>query len=209
MRIVGTAALVLVLALAGCGSDDGEDTAAPGPVTVTETVTETETLTQPPEEPDVTCSTTGVSLTLPEQDLPAEVAEVRQRVFDAAVACDYGTLEEIALERGEGFTFSYGGGDSAAEYWRQIEEAGTERPLPMLALATILTLPFTRNEAGSYAWPTAYDESPAEEDWQALADAGLYTTEELEQMQTHGTGYLGYRTAITPDGDWQFFVAGD
>ena len=28
-------------------------------------------------------------------------------------------------------------------------------------------------------------------------------------MKTQGTGYLGYRTAITPDGDWQFFVAGD
>jgi len=28
-------------------------------------------------------------------------------------------------------------------------------------------------------------------------------------MQAQGTGYLGYRTAITADGDWQFFVAGD
>jgi hypothetical protein len=208
----GSLALVLAftLALAGCGSDDdGDDAAAPGPVTVTETVTETETVTQPPPEPEVACSTAGVRLTLPPQQLPAEVAEVRQRVFDAAVACDYETLEEIALERGEGFTFSFGGGDSAAAFWREVEEAGTERPLPMVALATILTLPYTRNEAGSYAWPTAYDESPAEADWQALADAGLYTEAELEQMQTQGTGYLGYRTAITPDGDWQFFVAGD
>ena len=36
------------------------------------------------------------------------MADVRKRVFDAAVACDYDTLEEIALEKGEGFTFSYG-----------------------------------------------------------------------------------------------------
>jgi hypothetical protein len=204
--------LVLAVALAGCGSDDdGDDAAAPGPVTVTETVTETETetVTQTPPEPEVACSTAGVRLTLPQQQLPAEVAEVRQRVFDAAVACDYETLEEIALERGEGFTFSFGGGDSAAAFWREVEEAGTERPLPMVALATVLTLPYTRNEAGSYAWPTAYDESPAAADWRALADAGLYTEAELEQMQTQGTGYLGYRTAITPDGDWQFFVAGD
>lgn len=204
--------LVLAVALAGCGSDDdGDDAAAPGPVTVTETVTETETetVTQPPPESEVVCSTAGVRLALPQQQLPAEVAEVRQRVFDAAVACDYETLEEIALERGEGFTFSFGGGDSAAAFWREVEEAGTERPLPMVALATILTLPYTRNEVGSYAWPTAYDESPADADWQALADAGLYTEAELEQMQKQGTGYLGYRTAITPDGDWQFFVAGD
>ena len=110
----------LVLALAGCGSDDGEDTAAPQPG-------DRDGDRHRDRDADAaargartsTCSTTGVRLTLPEQDLPAEVAEVRQRVFDAAVACDYGTLEQIALEQGEGFTFSYGGGDSAAEYWRE------------------------------------------------------------------------------------------
>lgn len=208
MRFLLVPAAVLALAFAGCGSDEADEAGAPSTVTVTETVVETETV--PVEtQPEVRCSTAGLRLTLPEQDLPAAVAEVRQRVFDAAVACDYETLEEIALERGEGFTFSYGASDSAAAYWREVEEAAAEQPLPMRALATILTLPYTRNEAGSYAWPTAYDESPAEADWQALADAGLYGEDVLEQMRTNGTGYLGYRTAITPDGDWQFFVAGD
>jgi hypothetical protein len=31
----------------------------------------------------------------------------------------------------------------------------------------------------------------------------------VDRMQEQNTGYLGYRTAITADGDWQFFVAGD
>jgi hypothetical protein len=79
----------------------------------------------------------------------------------------------------------------------------------MRALTAILSLPYTRNESGSYAWPTAYQESPSETDWRALVDAGLYTEEQVEQMKAGGTGYLGYRTAITADGDWQFFVAGD
>ncbi len=202
-------ALLLVLALtAGCGGDD-EEAGSTAPATVTETVTtsETETVT----EPQVECSTAGVRLTLPEQELPQAVADVRSRVFEAAVACDYETLEEIALEKGEGFTFSYGSETSAAEYWREREEAGDAEPgpKPMLALATILTTPYTRNESGSYAWPTAYQESPSEADWQALVDAGLYTQEQIDGMKTGGTGYLGYRTAITPDGDWQFFVAGD
>ena len=157
----------------------------------------------------MTCSTAGLRLTLPEQELPATVADVRKRVFDAAVACDYDTLEEIALEQGEGFTFSYGGSTDASEYWRDVEENSTEQPKPMRALATILTLPFTRNESGSYAWPTAYTESPTEEAWRDLVDAGLYTAEEVQLMQEQNTGYLGYRTAITADGDWQFFVAGD
>ena len=205
VKALALAPLVLALGLAGCGSDNGDDAASTQPVTVTETVTETVTA---PTEPEVRCSTAGLRLTLPEQDLPPAVADVRTRVFGAAVACDYDTLEQIALEQGEGFTFSYGGGDSAAAYWRQVEAAGTERPLPMLALATILTMPYTRNETGSYAWPTAYNEAPTDEAWQALVEAGLYTQEQIDSMEAAGS-YLGYRTAITPDGDWQFFVAGD
>jgi hypothetical protein len=201
--------LLLAVAVAGCGSD-GDEPAAPVTVTETVTTTTTETVTEP-AEPETECSTSGVRLTLPEQELPQAVADVRERVFGAALACDYETLEQIALEEGEGFTFSFGGGASAADFWREREDAGDAEPgpKPMLALATILTLPYTRNESGSYAWPSAYDESPTDEDWQAIVDAGLYTQEQVEQMQAGGTGYLGYRTAITPDGDWQFFVAGD
>jgi hypothetical protein len=202
------AILLAALALAGCGSEDPDEAASPEPVTVTQTVTETlPSATTAPEE-EAECSTSGLRLTLPEQELPPAVADVRERIFDAAVACDYDTLEEIALEEGEGFTFSYGAGTDASEHWREAEQSG-EEPQPMRTLATILTLPYTRNESGSYAWPTAYNESPTDEDWQALVDAGLYDAETVEQMKTQGTGYLGYRTAITPDGDWQFFVAGD
>ena len=204
MRLLLAPVLVLALALAGCGSVEADETAAPQPVTVTETVTETETV---PAEPEAACSTSGLRLTLPEQELPPDVAAVRERIFGAAVACDYETLEQIALEQGEGFTFSYGGGTSAAGHWRELEESGADEP--MRILATILTLPYTRNESGSYAWPTAYQESPTEADWQALVDAGLYSQEEIDSMQAGGSGYLGYRTAITADGDWQFYVAGD
>jgi hypothetical protein len=199
-------ALVLVVALAACGSDS-ENTADPAPETVT--VTQTETVeAQEPSEPEPGCAAAELNRVLPEEDLPQPVADVRQRVFDAALACDYEALEQIALEQGEGFTFSYGAGpdDSAAVYWRELEESGAEQPLRVLA--TILTLPHTRNESGSYAWPNAYSESPTDEAWQALVDAGLYTQEELESMKAGGM-YLGYRTAITAEGDWQFFVAGD
>ncbi len=203
-------AFVLVFALAACGSDS-EDAASPAPetVTVTETVpadTGTEPAETTPAEPD--CSTAGLRVTLEDQDLPEPVADVRQRVFDAAVACDYDTLEQIALEQGEGFTFSYGASadDSAAAHWRELEESGAEEP--MRVLATILSLPHSRNESGSYAWPSAYQEAPTDADWEALAEAGIYDQELLDQMREQGS-YLGYRTAITPDGDWQFFVAGD
>jgi hypothetical protein len=205
MRLLSAIALA-ALALVGCGSEGADEAAAPEPVTVTETVTET--LPPVTTAPEVECSTAGLRLTLPEQKLPPAVADVRKRIFDAVIACDYDTLEEIALEKGAGFTFSYGAGTDASEYWRDVEENSSEEPKPMRALATILTLPHTRNESGSYAWPTAYSENPTDEAWQALVDAGLFSQEVVDQMRAGGM-YLGYRTAITADGDWQFFVAGD
>ena len=214
--IACTALAALGLGLAGCGSDDSSESAStvttPPPAattafTITELPPPTPTDTTP--EGEGACSMSGVRLTLPDQDLPPAVAEVRTRVFDAAVACDYDTLEQIAQEQGEGFTFSYGSGTDASEYWRDLEENSADTPKPMRALATILTHPFTRNESGSYAWPTAYSENPTEDAWRDLVYSGLYSAEEVDQMQEQNTGYLGYRTAITADGDWQFFVAGD
>ena len=201
----GLLVLVLFLVLAGCGGDS-ESTAEPVPETVT--VTETETVEpEEPADPEGECSTAGLRLTLPDQELPQPVADVRERIFGAAVACDYETLEQIALEEGAGFTYTLGvEADSAAGHWRELEESGTEEP--MRILATILTLPYTRNESGSYAWPNAYNEAPTDEAWQALVDAGLYAEETVEAMKLGGS-YLGYRTAITADGDWQFFAAGD
>ena len=200
------AVLALVVALAGCGSESDE-AAAPQPVTVTVTETETETLPPPTTtEPEAGCSTSTVRATLPRQELPEPVASVRERIFAAAIACDFDSLQQIALEQGEGFTFSYGAETSAADYWRGLEESGET---PMLDLVRIISIPYTRNETGSYAWPSAYDEAPADEDWQALVDAGLYTQAEVDEMKAQNTGYLGWRTAITAEGDWQFFVAGD
>ena len=200
------AAALAVLALAGCSRDGSEEAAAPQTVTVTltETITETETALAEPEE---RCSATAAVLTLPAQDLPEPVAETRRQVFGAALDCDYERLESLA--GAEGFTFSFGTSGSPAAYWRRLEQERADEPLPLRALATILTMPATRNEAGSYAWPAAYSENPSDGAWQALVVAGLYTEEQVEQMRTQGTGYLGYRTAITPDGVWQFFVAGD
>ena len=204
----------VALALSGCGSDESNDAAPTVPATTEST---TATITEPPPttpadttpEGEGACSNASLRLTLPEQELPAPVADVRKRVFDAAVACDYDTLEQIALEQGEGFTFSYGSATDASDYWRDVEENATEQPKPMRALASILAMPVTRNETGSYAWPTAYSENPTEEAWRDLVYSGLYGADEVQQMQDQNTGYLGYRTAITADGDWQFFVAGD
>ena len=158
-------------------------------------------------ERTTTCSAAGLTTRLPKQQLPAAVARVRARIAVAAVACDYAKLQRIALEKGKGFTFSYGAERSAAAYWRRLESQRRDRPLARLV--KILSLPVTKNEAGSYAWPSAYTDKPTAADWNALVQKGVYTRVEVNRMRRSGNTYLGYRTAITRSGDWQFFVSGD
>ena len=201
-------ALLAALVLAGCGTD-ADEAAAPEPVTATVVETPLRALTDTAvPEPQGECSTAGLRTTLPEQDLPPAVAEARGAIVDGALICDYDYMEQLALFLGgDGFRFSYGEEPSAADYWRGLEENGTDEP--MRALVTILSLPHTRNESGSYVWPSAYDESATDADWQAVVDAGLYGQDEIDRMKEQGKGYLGWRTAITADGDWPFFVTGD
>jgi hypothetical protein len=151
------------------------------------------------------CSAAHLSTKLPTQKLPAAVASTRKRIVEAAVACDFAKLERIGKEKG-GFNFSYGGEKSAAAYWRAEEARGAK---PLVTLVKILGLPVTRNEAGAYAWPSAYTTHPKPADWNALVGAGLITRAEATKAQKRDNVYYGYRTAITRSGDWQFFVAGD
>lgn len=193
MRMTGRVAVALaVFGLAACGG--GTST-----VTVTQPVTVTVTETQA----GAACSASRLRIVLPDEQLPSAVADTRHRMFDAAIACDYGALQAIALEGRPGFTFSYGAETSAADYWRGEEERGG-RPLEILV--RLLAQPFTRNEAELYAWPPAYTERPTEADWNELE--GIYGRAQIDSWREMGT-YLGYRVGISPAGEWQFFVAGD
>jgi hypothetical protein len=196
-------AILVVLGLAACGGGgDGDDAAAPETATAPIDTSVQETV---PEL--TTCSATDHGLTLPKQDLPPPVAEVRERIFAAVSECDFAELEKIALEKGDDFNFSFDATqDSPAAYWRQVELNAADSP--MFVLALILTMPVTPTDAG-FAWPSAAGQKPTEADWQALLDNVLYTQQEVQSMRAAGTGYTGWRTTITADGDWQFFVEGD
>jgi hypothetical protein len=197
---------VLALLGAACGGGDGGDAAAPDTATAPAETGGGGAATETAPEL-TTCSATDHGLTLPKQDLPPAVAEVRERIFAAVSECDLAELEKIALEKGEGFNYSFGEqGGSPAAYWQQLELNAADSPMYVLAL--ILTMSVTRNEAGAYAWPAAYSENPTDAAWQEIVDAVLYTPQEIDQMRAAGS-YTGWRTAITEDGDWQFFVEGD
>jgi hypothetical protein len=157
-----------------------------------------------PAQPAARCSATGMSTRLPAQKLPKAVATMRQRIVNLAVACDYAGLQRLG-NQGQRLGFSYGRETSAAAYWKNLEG---RHGYPLATLVRILRLPVTRNEARWYAWPSAYAAHPTARDWNLLVSSGVLTQKQAAAERAQGS-YLGYRLAIRPDGDWQFFIAGD
>lgn len=145
--------------------------------------------------------------TAADEGLPVAVAAKRDAILAGADAGDH---EAVAALADEGFRYSFGGpveGGPAA-YWKEIEATTGDRPLE--DLAEILKLPYTLSQ-GYYVWPFVYDDT----DLSALSEHEVELLQpivepgELEAYAEAGSGWLGWRAGITPDGRWQFFVAGD
>ena len=173
----------LVVLAAGCG---GTET-----VTVTSTRTETETTTQTETATETVESAVG---------LPARVAETHAALLAAAESGDYEQLRPLIPDQ---FSYAFGGpqGGGPIGYWQLVEEQSGERPIEILA--RILRMPYTLSH-GTYVWPFAYDKQP--EDLTAHERKILGN---LADDFGAGSGYLGWRAGIRPDGTWTFFIAGD
>jgi hypothetical protein len=157
--------------------------------TVTETTTATTTETAEPAE-------TG---------LPTAVEKTRTDLLAAAESGDYEKLRPLVPATGFEYTFGGPVEGGAIAYWQELERTSVERPLENLA--EVLRMPYTLSR-GIYVWPFAYD----------IAEPDEITAHERELLQplgpldtlfVPGTGYLGWRAGIEPDGTWVFFVAGD
>ncbi len=153
------------------------------------------------------CSAGGVTPPPPLTGLPPPVAEMRQAIIEAAIACDFERLAVLA--RPGAFTYSFGASGDPASYWRQEEEHAD----PLRMLVHLLDRPFTTRIAGDstqYLWPRAYG-------YQAWSDVPpeakdelepLYGPADFERFARFGS-YAGARVGIDGTGDWLFFVAGD
>lgn len=170
-------------------------------------------VTESPHEAPITpapdCSAAGMSAELTHQDLPAPVADMRTRIANAAIRCDYSLLGQLALEGEDSFTYSYGEDGRPGVYWRKLERSG-EHVAAMLV--DVLEAPFCEEEVSSgglyYFWPSASCTDATDEDYDALVTEGLYTRAEIREFKRFGS-YVGYRAAISSTGDWIVYVAGD
>jgi hypothetical protein len=186
---LGLLASVAVFAAGGAGGWLlAREMLDPETATVTTAVTRTETRTE---------TTTASSL-------PEAVEETRAALLAAADARNYDALRPFLSP---GFRYTFGGpvDGGPVAYWQELERTTSERPL--VALAAILRMPYVLSR-GIYVWPFAYTVESAAD----LSDHErelLTALGELDSLFAPGTGYLGWRAGIEPDGTWVFFVAGD
>ncbi len=187
--LVPLAAIVALFA-AACG--DGGERAT--------TVTEAETVTVEAEAETVTVTEPDAGGEQRPPGLPMRVAETHAALLRAADSGDYEELRPLLPSQ---FSYTFGGpveGGPIA-YWRRVEAESGERPIEILA--RILRMPYTLSR-GTYVWPFAHDKQPDE-----LSAHERELLGDLADSFGAGSGYLGWRAGIEPDGTWSFFIAGD
>lgn len=145
--------------------------------------------------------------------LPAPVRRMRELIIEA---CQSGELEALRLLIGTGADvtrLAFGGieGDPI-EYLQQL--SGDEGGQEILAiLQEVLEAGYVHiKEEGSpemYIWPYFFA-VPIEslDNRQRVELFKLVTAGDYEDMKAYGS-YIFYRTAISPEGRWLFFLAGD
>jgi len=145
--------------------------------------------------------------------LPEPVLRMRQLIIDA---CKSGDIEKLRplIGTGEGATQLLLGeldGDPI-DFLRQI--SGDQEGYEIMAiLLEVMESGFVHLNAGTeseyYAWPYFFA-VPLEEltPPQKVELFTLLTASDYEEMKNYGA-YVFYRVAITPEGRWLFFVAGD
>lgn len=137
--------------------------------------------------------------------LPTAVEETRAALLAAAESGDYEALRPLLPTTGFEYTFGGPVPGGPIAYWKRLEQETGQRPLETLAL--ILRMPYTLSR-GYYVWPFVYDVASVG-DLSAHERELLAPLGNLDNLFFEGTGYLGWRAGIDPNGVWAFFVAGD
>jgi hypothetical protein len=154
---------------------------------------------------ETTTTTATTTAAQPAPGLPAEVDKTRGALLAAAESGDYEALRPLISPTAFEYTFGSPVPGGPIAYWQNLERTTSQRPLD--ALAAVLRMPYTLSR-GIYYWPFAYDVASIDDltahERELLAPLGP-----LESVFVEGTGYLGWRAGIRPDGTWVLFVAGD
>lgn len=157
------------------------------------------------------CSAAGLDVALPDDPaLSPAVLQLRNDIFEAAMACDYEQLNALAPAD---LSYTFGGPfDSPGYYWARQELLGTGEPMSWLA--RLLALPATSTTVEGlgdmFIWPSVSGRDATDATAEEIAQLReLGVSEDEINFMLDGSGYLGYRIGIMDDGTWMYFIAGD
>jgi len=142
--------------------------------------------------------------------LPEPVRAKREAILAAARNGDL--AKAAALVKTDQTAISFGGDTDAEDFWKRTfrDSEGLEA---LSMLTEVLEMPFVHLDKGTaqemYVWPYfhALDLEKLTPS-QRVELFRLVTAYDYREMQKFGS-YNFFRAGISPDGRWQFFVAGD
>ena len=145
--------------------------------------------------------------------LPEPVRRMRELIVEAAKSGDPEKLRPLLGTGPTATQLSFGAIDSdPIQYLKDV--SGDQNGLELLAiLLDIFDSGYARLDAGEateiYIWPYFYS-LPLDglDDRQMVELFRIITAGDLQDMRAYGN-YSFYRTGISPDGEWLFFLAGD
>jgi len=145
--------------------------------------------------------------------LPEPVRRMRELIVEAAKSGDPEKLRPLLGSGPTATQLSFGAIESdPIQYLKDV--SGDQNGLELLAiLLDIFDAGYARLDAGEateiYIWPYFYT-LPLDvlDDRQMVELFRIITAGDLQDMRAFGS-YSFYRTGISPDGEWLFFLAGD
>ena len=137
--------------------------------------------------------------------MPTPTRATARALLGAGVRCDAAALTKRAERDKTRLSF---GIVTAKEFFALPEK---ETKYRYLVDALVKARPGYDKTSHDYVWPrlAAGDAYLDRSAWDEAVAAGLLTKAQAAQMRRDGTGYLGWRLAISDRGEWRFFIAGD
>ncbi|HMN84428.1 MAG TPA: hypothetical protein PKA74_00330 [Bauldia sp.] len=144
--------------------------------------------------------------------LPTPVRRLRDQIIEAAETGDIEKLRPIIDANEEPPDFSFNEAGDPIEYLKSLSGDPEGREI-LAILIEILEAGYVHVDVGTpneaYVWPY-FARYPVDKlsPRQLVELFRIVFAGDYEDMKTFGT-YLSFRTAITPDGQWAYFLVGD
>src|SRR5690606_803300 len=144
--------------------------------------------------------------------LPPKVRATLKRILGAARSGDMAAMRTVIEENELVPAFTFGADKDPIAYWKRISRDGEGREM-LAEILKVFSSGFVRMDPGTndelFVWPYHFvfpldDLTPSQQ-------VELYVLVNPDDARTmvDSAGYFGFRGGISPDGTWQYFIAGD